>query len=155
VLDLLPGYRRTELTQTLGLTATEQERWEHISRRIYVPFHDNGIISQFEGYDKLKELDWEDYYARYGNIRRLDRILDAEGDSPNRYQISKQADVLMLFYLLSADELSGEIVKSCGRRSLIDHAASFIAASSGRSTSTPFSNLAPARTRATRCGALT
>jgi trehalose 6-phosphate phosphatase len=106
VLDLLPGYRRAELTQTLGLTATEQERWEHISRRMYVPFHGNGVISQFEGYDKLKELDWEDYYARYGNIRRLDRILDAEGDSPNRYQVSKQADVLMLFYLLSADELS-------------------------------------------------
>jgi trehalose/maltose hydrolase-like predicted phosphorylase len=106
VLALLSVYRRTELTQTLGLTVTEQERWEHISRRMHVPFHGNGIISQFEGYDKLKELDWEDYYARYGNIRRLDRILDAEGDSPNRYQVSKQADVLMLFYLLSAGELS-------------------------------------------------
>jgi trehalose 6-phosphate phosphatase len=107
VPDLLPVYRRAELTQTLGLTPSEQELWEHISRRLYVPFHGNGIISQFEGYDNLKELDWEDYYARYGNIRRLDRILDAEGDSPNRYQISKQADVLMLFYLLSADELGG------------------------------------------------
>jgi trehalose/maltose hydrolase-like predicted phosphorylase len=105
VLDLLPGHRRTELTETLGLTATEQERWEHISRRLHVPFHGHGIISQFDGYDKLKELDWEDYYARYGNIRRLDRILEAEGDSPDRYKISKQADVLMLFYLLSPDEL--------------------------------------------------
>jgi trehalose/maltose hydrolase-like predicted phosphorylase len=105
VLDLLPEHRRTELTETLDLTATEQERWEHISRRMYVPFHGNGIISQFEGYEGLKELDWEDYYARYGNIRRLDRILEAEGDSPNHYKASKQADVLMLFYLLSADEL--------------------------------------------------
>jgi trehalose/maltose hydrolase-like predicted phosphorylase len=105
VLDLLPVHRRTELTQTLGLTATEQQRWEHLSRRLYVPFHGNGIISQFDGYDKLEELDWEDYYARYGDIRRLDRILEAEGDSANRYQVSKQADVLMLFYLLSADEL--------------------------------------------------
>jgi trehalose/maltose hydrolase-like predicted phosphorylase len=105
VLDLLPGYRRTELTQTLGLTVTEQERWEHISRRMHVPFHGHGIISQFDGYDTLAELDWEDYYARYGNIRRLDRILEAEGDSPNRYKASKQADVLMLFYLLPAGEL--------------------------------------------------
>jgi hypothetical protein len=48
-----------------------------------------------------------------------------------------------------------EMVKSCGRRVLIDHAATFISASSGRSTSAPFSNLAPARTRATRCGPLT
>ena len=105
VLDLLPDPRRTELPATLGLTATELERWEHISRRMFVPFHGNGIISQFEGYEELEELDWEDYYARYGNIRRLDRILEAEGDSPNRYKVSKQADVLMLFYLQSPSEL--------------------------------------------------
>src|SRR6185437_13521247 len=35
----------------------------------------------------------------------LDLILEAEGDSPNCYKLSKQADVLMLFYLFSADEL--------------------------------------------------
>jgi trehalose 6-phosphate phosphatase len=106
VLDLLPEHRRTELTDRLQLTATELERWEHISRRMFVPFHAGGIISQFEGYDDLKELDWEDYRARYGDISRLDRILEAENDSPNRYKVSKQADVLMLFYLLSAEELA-------------------------------------------------
>ena len=106
VLDVLPARRRRELTDRLGITATEQQRWEHISRRVYVPFHGQGIISQFEGYENLKELDWEGYHARYGNIRRLDRILEAEGDSPNRYKVSKQADVLMLFYLLSADEIT-------------------------------------------------
>ena len=106
VLDLLPGHRRTELTEKLRLTVTELERWEHISRRMFVPFHADGIISQFDGYDDLKELDWEDYYARYGNISRLDRILEAENDTTNRYKASKQADVLMLFYLLSADELA-------------------------------------------------
>ena len=106
VLDTLPAHRRAELTDKLGITAAERQRWEHISRRIYVPFHDDGIISQFEGYEDLEELDWEDYYARYGNVRRLDRILEAEGDSPNRYKVSKQADVLMLFYLLSAGELA-------------------------------------------------
>jgi len=36
----------------------------------------------------------------------LDLILEAEGDSPNRYKLSKQADVLMLFYLLSAEDLA-------------------------------------------------
>ena len=53
----------------------------------------------------LEELDWEAYRTRYGNIHSLDRILEAEGDSPNRYKLSKQADVLMLFYLFSAEEL--------------------------------------------------
>ena len=54
---------------------------------------------------ELAELDWAGYRARYGDIQRLDRILEAEGDASNRYKVSKQADVLMLFYLLSADEL--------------------------------------------------
>ncbi len=107
VLDLLPEHRRTELTEKLHVTAAELQRWEHLSRRMFVPFHAGGIISQFEGYDDLKELNWEDYRARYGDISRLDRILEAENDSPNRYKVSKQADVLMLFYLLSADELAG------------------------------------------------
>jgi alpha,alpha-trehalase len=75
-----------------------------------VVFHDDGIISQFEGYEQLKEFDWQRYRERCGNIHRLDRILEAEGDTPNHYKVSKQADVLMLFYLLSADEL-GEIFR--------------------------------------------
>jgi trehalose/maltose hydrolase-like predicted phosphorylase len=36
---------------------------------------------------------------------RLDRILESEDDSVNRYQASKQADVLMLFYLFSSEEI--------------------------------------------------
>jgi alpha,alpha-trehalase len=105
VLDALPEQRRKELSSELRLEREELERWDEISRKLFVPFHANGIISQFEGYEDLEELDWEAYRERYGNIQRLDRILEAEGDSPNRYKASKQADVLMLFYLLSADEL--------------------------------------------------
>ena len=71
-----------------------------------MPFHD-GVISQFEGYGDLAELDWDGYRERYGDIRRLDRILEAEGDTVNRYQASKQADVLMLGYLFSPAELRG------------------------------------------------
>jgi trehalose/maltose hydrolase-like predicted phosphorylase len=105
VLRALPAQRREKLSQTLGLRPEELERWREISRRLFLPFHDDGIISQFEGYEDLEELDWEGYRRKYGNIDRLDRILEAEDDSPNRYKASKQADVLMLFYLLSADEL--------------------------------------------------
>ena len=105
VLDALPEQRREELSRTLRLGREEVDRWDEISRKLLLPFHDDGVLSQFEGYDRLEELDWEAYRARYGNIQRLDRILEAEGDTPNRYKASKQADVLMLFYLLSADEL--------------------------------------------------
>ena len=113
VLDLLPDMRRAELTTRLGLSAEEIARWDDISRRMFVPFHDDGIISQFEGYEKLAELDWEGYRKRYGNIQRLDLILEAEGDSANRYKLSKQADVLMLFYLFSSEEL-GELFARLG-----------------------------------------
>lgn len=104
-IDLLSDTRKRELFTDLKIDDEEIERWEEISRNMFVPFMDNGIISQFEGYEKLKELDFEKYRKKYGDIQRLDRILKAEGDSPNRYKVSKQADVLMLFYLLSADEL--------------------------------------------------
>jgi beta-phosphoglucomutase family hydrolase len=106
VLDLLPVIRRTELMTGNGLTEDEVARWRDISRKMYVPFHD-GMISQFEGYEKLEELDWEAYRKRYGNIQRLELILEAENDTANRYKVSKQADVLMLFYLFSAEELGG------------------------------------------------
>ena len=113
VLDLLSDVRRTEIMTLLRLSAEEIVRWGDISRRMYVPFHDDGIISQFEGYEKLNELDWEDYRTRYGNIQRLDLILEMENDSANRYKLSKQADVLMLFYLFSAEEL-GELFERLG-----------------------------------------
>ena len=105
ILDLLPDLRRVELMTRLEVSADERARWSDMSRRMYLPFHDDGIISQFEGYEKLAELDWEAYRTRYGNIQRLYLILEAEQDSANRYKLSKQADVLMLFYLFSAEEL--------------------------------------------------
>jgi alpha,alpha-trehalase len=106
VLELLPEDRCAELREKLEFTEQECKRWEEISRKMRIVFHRDDIISQFEGYDQLDEFDWEGYRGTYGNIQRLDRILEAEGDTPNRYKCSKQADVLMLFYLFSADELA-------------------------------------------------
>ncbi|MEW2409774.1 glycoside hydrolase family 65 protein [Streptomyces griseoviridis] len=107
-LDLcraLPRHRRDELFERVALDPAEPELWEDVSRRLRVPFH-QGVISQFDGYADLAALDWDGYRRRYGDIRRLDRILEAEGDSVNRYQASKQADVLMLGYLFPPDELA-------------------------------------------------
>lgn len=104
-LERLPGLQRESLEARLGLDQAELARWEEMSRKLRVPFHDDVIISQFEGYGDLAEFDWDGYVERYGNIERLDRILEAEGDSPNNYKASKQADLLMLFYLLSFEQL--------------------------------------------------
>ncbi|ULN54691.1 trehalose-phosphatase [Mycolicibacillus parakoreensis] len=105
-LDLLALHDRIDLLEKMGIPGAELDRWDDVTRRMFVPFHD-GVISQFEGYEHLEELDWDGYRRRFTNIQRLDRILEADGDDVNRYRVSKQADVLMLFYLLSADELRG------------------------------------------------
>jgi alpha,alpha-trehalase len=106
LLDELSERRIAELRERLGITDADIERWVDMTRRMRVCFHD-GVISQFDGYQTLAEFDWEHYRNRYGDISRLDRILEAEGDSTNRYRLSKQADVLMLFYLFTAEELEG------------------------------------------------
>jgi len=107
VLEVLPKSECRELRERLELTDVDLQLWEDMSRRMFVPFHGDGIISQFEGYEKLEEFDWVGYKGRYGNIQRLDRILGAEGDTADRYKASKQADVLMLFYVLHPCELQG------------------------------------------------
>ncbi|MEU9126901.1 glycosyl hydrolase family 65 protein [Kitasatospora sp. NPDC048540] len=113
-IDVLPGYRRDELLERLALDRGELDRWQEVSRRLHVPFHD-GVLSQFDGYERLAELDWSAYRRRYPDLRRLDRILEAEGDTANRYKASKQADVLMLFYLFSAREVR-DLLRRLGHR---------------------------------------
>jgi trehalose/maltose hydrolase-like predicted phosphorylase len=105
VLSLLPATRADALRGKLGLGDEELRTWADMSRRMFIPFHGDGIISQFEGYEDLQELDWDAYRAKYGNIQRLDRILHAEGDDPNRYKVAKQADTVMLFFLFPPGEL--------------------------------------------------
>ncbi|MDP9023356.1 MAG: glycoside hydrolase family 65 protein [Actinomycetota bacterium] len=105
LLEILAPPDESEMRENLGLRREEVDHWEEISRKMKIPFHGDGIISQFEGYEKLEEFDREDYLERYGDIQRVDRILEAEGDTANRYRVSKQADVLMLFFLLSEQNL--------------------------------------------------
>jgi alpha,alpha-trehalase len=113
VINLVPEDRRGHLLEKLHLEEDELARWEDVSTNLVVPIDDNGIILQFEGYDELQELDWGAYQEKYGKIQRLDRILEQEGVDPNRYKIAKQADVLMLFYLFSTEELT-EIFSNLG-----------------------------------------
>ncbi|WP_299821362.1 glycosyl hydrolase family 65 protein [uncultured Pontibacter sp.] len=106
VMDILDRSRLEELKDKCGITTADVERWQHISQRMYVPYiGETNIIAQFEGYEKLEEFPWEKYKAKHGEAMRLDRILESENDNVNKYKASKQADVLMLFYLFSSEEL--------------------------------------------------
>ncbi|MBM9593106.1 glycoside hydrolase family 65 protein [Roseitranquillus sediminis] len=104
-LSDLPPSRRQRLRSAIGLDDAEIARWQEIAEKLYVPHLSNGLIAQFEGYEDLEELDWDAYRERYDDIHRLDRILEAEGKDVNDYKVSKQADVLMLPFLFSSEEL--------------------------------------------------
>ncbi len=105
ILNVLDRTRGQELLRALEIDGDELMRWHRISTRMCVPLRSDGVIEQFEGYDNLRELDWEKYRRRYGETMRLDRILDKEGDDVNNYKAGKQADVLMLLYLFTAGGL--------------------------------------------------
>lgn len=106
VLELVPEERRKELCECLRLEPEELARWDEVGRRLHLPIDAAGMLLQFEGYEGLEEFDWSGYRDRYGNIMRLDLILEAEQEDIRRFKLSKQADVLMLFYLFSAEELA-------------------------------------------------
>ncbi len=107
ILDSMNERRRERLLDAIGLSQEELDKWKDMSFKMFVPFHDDEgqIISQFEGYEELEEFDWDGYREKYGNIQRLDRILKAEGKSPDKYKLAKQADTLMLFFLFNDKEL--------------------------------------------------
>jgi len=104
-LEYLPKKDMRILVEKTGFKPQEMELWKDIVGRMNVVISKQGIISQFDGYMELKELDWEAYRSKYGNVGRLDRILKAEGESPDRYKLSKQADVMMIYYLLAPGQV--------------------------------------------------
>ena len=98
--------RANDLLELLNVKEEDLQRWDNISRNMFIPFVQQGkIIEQFEGFERLQDLDWKKYRKNHGETLRLDRILEKEGDNVEKYKAVKQPDVLMLFYLFSAEEL--------------------------------------------------
>ena len=106
-LDHTPDEKTRAVREKINLSPEETKKWKDITRKINLEVSPHGIIAQFDGYFGLKELDWDHYRNEYGNIHRMDRILKAEGLSPDDYKVAKQADTLMAFYNLEQDEIKG------------------------------------------------
>ena len=116
IKEYIDSREKTEikvLFKRLGFKKAEIEKWNEISNKLCLNISDDGIIEQFKGYFDLKELDWEAYREKYGDIHRLDRILKAEGKSPDEFKLSKQADLMMIFYNLGISEVEA-IIKKLG-----------------------------------------
>ena len=95
----------SETLLILGFNPGELQHWSAIASALNLVINEDGIIAQYDGYFDLKELDWDYYRQKYGNVYRMDRILKAEGKSPDSYKVAKQADTLMTFYNLNKDEV--------------------------------------------------
>ena len=73
---------RQELVRELAIQDEELDRWRDAARKMKVVFHADGILTQFEGYEDLLEFDWEGYREKYGNIGRLDQLLEPRATRP-------------------------------------------------------------------------
>jgi kojibiose phosphorylase len=88
--------RATELERQLDLTPPRLRHWADVIGCMLV-LHDpeSGLIEQFEGFFDLQDVCLDDYEPRKQSMQA---ILGIEG--ANKRQVLKQADVLMLLYLL-------------------------------------------------------
>lgn len=77
-----------------------------VADKLALVIDDNGVVAQYAGYFDLKEVDFAAYTEKYGDIHRIDRLLKAEGLSPDDYQVAKQADFLMAIYNLGAKQVA-------------------------------------------------
>jgi trehalose/maltose hydrolase-like predicted phosphorylase/beta-phosphoglucomutase-like phosphatase (HAD superfamily) len=157
-LDELDRHDWGRARRRLRIAASEPGQWERLSRRLRIPFHGDGVISQFDGYEHLAEFDWDDYLARDGDTGRLELTLAAAGDSTNNYRLAKQPDVLMLFYLLSAEDLRDTLERLGYQldKSAVRHTVEFYLArtSHGSTLSRPISSWILARADRTRSWSL-
>ncbi|MBN1520966.1 MAG: glycoside hydrolase family 65 protein [Candidatus Aureabacteria bacterium] len=113
LIEILPDREKKRILKKLKCKTSDLEKWNDIAHKMAVYMNKDGIVSQFDGYFSLKEIDWNKYRKKYRDLHRMDRILKAEGRSPDDYKISKQADFLMLFYLLPLSEVK-EIFQQLG-----------------------------------------
>jgi beta-phosphoglucomutase len=84
------------LDSKLNLSQERRSRWHDIAQNIWLPYDKTtGLIEEFEGFFKLKDINLEDYEPR---SKSMQTILGIEG--ANQHQVLKQPDVLMLMYLM-------------------------------------------------------
>jgi beta-phosphoglucomutase family hydrolase len=113
IFDVLNEDDKSRILNSTGLMESDINNWQKVRKSINLVINDDGVIAQFDGYFDLKELDWDYYREKYGNIYRMDRILKAEGKSADDYKVAKQADTLMIFYVLKKEEVD-ELLNEMG-----------------------------------------
>jgi trehalose/maltose hydrolase-like predicted phosphorylase len=84
------------LQQELNLSGERLTHWKNVQDNLVIlQEQDTGLFEQFEGFFNLKEVEWHQYQDR---SKSMQEILGIE--ETNKYQVIKQADVIMLLCLL-------------------------------------------------------
>lgn len=94
-LDQHAPHKAAELRQRLDLTPERLQHWQTVAEKMCLNVSANGLIEQFDGFFKLKDVNLADYEPR---TKSMHEIFGIEG--ANEYQAIKQPDVLMLQFLL-------------------------------------------------------
>jgi len=105
LLEVLAPAAKARIVAAIGLTEEDMQLMTDMQTKMCVEVRD-GIIQQFVGFADLKEVDWDVYRKKYQSVRRFDRILKAEGLSPDDFKVIKQPDALMIYYLLKPAEIA-------------------------------------------------
>jgi len=106
LLEKYPKYFE-KLSKKINLSDEEPFVWQEIASKIYIPYHpDKKLIEQFEGYFNLKDFVIKEYDENNMPVWPE----GVELDKLNSYQLIKQADVVMLLYLLG-DQFDEEVMK--------------------------------------------
>lgn len=84
------------LQRSLDLSDSRLLHWAEVMHKLWIPQDPTtGLIEQFENFFALEDVNLAEYEPR---VRSMQAILGIEG--ANQRQVLKQADVLMLLYLL-------------------------------------------------------
>uniref|UniRef100_UPI002ACF059F glycoside hydrolase family 65 protein n=1 Tax=Chloroflexus sp. TaxID=1904827 RepID=UPI002ACF059F len=94
-LDQHAPHKAAELRQRLELTPERLQHWQAVAEKMCLNVSATGLIEQFDGFFKLKDVNLADYEPR---TKSMHEIFGIEG--ANEYQAIKQPDVLMLQFLL-------------------------------------------------------
>lgn len=105
----------------IHLSNEELTQWNDISRKLNIVIS-RDILAQYDGYFDLKELDWDYYKKKYGNVYRMDRLLKAEGMEADEFKVAKQADTLQTFYNLDESDVT-QILKNLGYQLPVNYLA--------------------------------
>jgi len=98
-LKITAPAKTRELENQLGLTSQRLDHWHDVAEHLRIPQDkQTGLFEQFDGFFQLEKLDQEKYKGRQDSYQGILGV-----HAIQKYQIVKQADVLMLLTVLDQE----------------------------------------------------